>query len=312
MIDYIPLNYDQLNLVQGGYTPSCIKGRNNKAFSFWCRSLFQRACSVIDFQLPDEWQGDIKDFFYYIMIKFGYCAVWDDPELGKVFNPCGLSGFDFYYRPTRCIIANPALKASIDRTIGDNMEVLKISPDYAGIWDVISYYAEKMALLDNAINISLINNKYSFMLAAKNKAAGEALKKMLDKINQGDPAVIFDRKLADDPASKSEPWQFWNRGNLKESYLTTDQLRDFRTILNDFDNEIGIPTIPVEKKERMITDEANSRKADTMSRCRLWVETFNSSAKAVNDAFGLNLKATLNYEERSAEDGNAVNTDRTV
>lgn len=34
MIDYIPLNYDQLNLVQGGYTPSCIKGRNNKAFSF--------------------------------------------------------------------------------------------------------------------------------------------------------------------------------------------------------------------------------------------------------------------------------------
>ena len=312
MIDYIPLNYDQLNLVQGGFTPSCIKGKNNAAYRFWLRSLYQRACSVIDFALPDAWQGDVKDFFYYIMIKFGYSAVWDDPDLGTVFNPCALSGFDFYYRPTRCIIANPALKSSIDRNIGDNMEVLKLSPDYAGIWDILSYYAEKLALLDNAINISLINNKYSFMLAAKNKAAGEALKKMLDKINQGDPAVIFDRKLADDPASKSEPWQFWNRGNLKESYLTTDQLRDFRTILNDFDNEIGIPTIPVEKKERMITDEANSRKADSMSRCRLWVETFNSSAKAVNDAFGLNLKATLNYERSGEDVTDAIDLDRSV
>ena len=31
-----------------------------------------------------------------------------------------------------------------------------------------------------------------------------------------------------------------------------DKLRDIQTVLNSFDNEIGIPTVPYEKKERMV------------------------------------------------------------
>lgn len=313
MRNYTPLNYEQLNLIQGGYTPSCIKPYNNKAFSFWERALFQRACSVIDFKLPNEWKGSIRDLFYYIMFKMGYCAVFNNEDLGTVFTWASLTGFDFWYRPTNAIIANPALKSSLDLKIGTDTAILKLTPDYMGVWDIISYYAEKLALLDNAINISLINNKYAFMLGAKNKAAGEALKKMLDKINEGQPAVIFDQKLANDPNDKSEPWQFWDRGNLKEKYLTTDQLRDFQTILNDFDNEIGIPSLgSVEKKERMITDEATMRTNDALSRSTIWLDTFNSSAEDVNALFGLNISATLNYKKGDLNNAEQIDVDRAV
>ena len=144
--------------------------------------------------------------------------------------------------------------------------------------------------------MSLINNKYAFMLGAKNKAAGEALKKMLDKINSGEPAVIYDKQLKNDPTDKSEPWQFWERGNLKESYLTTEQLADFRTIMNNFDSEIGITTLPVEKKERMITDEARSNMIDSVSRSEIWLETFNESAIAVNKMFNTNIKASRRFD----------------
>lgn len=298
MNGYIPFNAEQINMVQGGYTPSCIKAFNNKAFAFWQRALFQRAGSVVDFNIPDEWAGTVKDFFYYIMFRFGFCAVYKDDKRGLVFQPASLTGFDFYYQPTDAIIANPAYKGSLELKIGEKCEILKLTPDFMGVWDIISYYAEKLALLDNAINISLINNKYAFMLGAKNKAAGEALKKMLDKINEGEPAVIFDRKLANDPNDKSEPWQFWNRGNMKESYLTTDQLRDFSTVISNFDSEIGIPNLgATEKKERMITDEANARKADAISRSQLWIQTFNESAALVNKMFGTTISAKHNFEE---------------
>ena len=150
------------------------------------------------------------------------------------------------------------------------------------------------------------------MLAAKNKSAGEAFKKMLDLVNEGEPAVVFDRKLANDPNDKSEPWQFWNRGNLKESYLTSDQLRDFNTILNNFDCEIGIPVLPEEKKERMISDEATMRSNDAMSRCGIWLDTFNSSAIEVNKMFGLTIKASLNYKKGEPEDAEQIDTDRNV
>ena len=67
------------------------------------------------------------------------------------------------------------------------------------------------------------------------------------------------------------------------------QLEDFRTILHNFDTEIGIPTLPVEKKERMITDEANSLRVDAISRSEVWLNTFNESAFAVNKRFNLNI-----------------------
>lgn len=312
MRNYIPLNYEQLNLIQGGYTPSCIKPYNNKAFMFWERALFQRACSVIDFKLPEDWNGSIRDLFYFIMFKMGFAVIFNDEDLGKVFTWGSLSGFDFWYRPTNAIIANPALKRSLDLKIGEDCAIVKLTPDYMGVWDIISYFAEKLALLDNAVNISLINNKYAFMLGAKNKAAGEALKKMLDKINEGQPAVIFDQKLANDPNDKTEPWQFWDRGNLKEKYLTSDQLRDFQTILNNFDCEIGIPTLPEAKKERMITDEANMRSNDAVSRSTIWLDTFNSSAKEANKLFGLNISAALNYRKEIVNNAEQTNIDRTV
>ena len=308
---YTPLNFPELNMIEGTYTPSCVKSMNNAAFMYWERALFQRACSVIDFKLPDNWRGGVRDFFYYVMFKVGFCSVFDDKKFGKIFQPASLTGYDVFYQPTDAIIANPAFRSK-KLKIGTECAILKLTPDYMGVWDIITYYAQKLALLDNAINISLINNKYGFMLFAKNKAASEAFKKALDQLNEGIPAIVMDRKVANDPNDKSEPWQFWNRGNLKESYLTSDQLRDFHTILNDFDCEIGIPVLPEEKKERMITDEATMRVNDAMSRSGIWLDTFNSSAEIANKLFGLDIKASLNYKKGEPEDAEQTDIDRDV
>lgn len=304
---YTPFNYDQINFMAGTYTPSCVKAYNNKTFAFWERALFQRALSVLDFNLPDTWTGSIKDFFLYVMFRGGFGAVFDTPEYGLLFQPASLTGLDVWYRPTRAVISNKAFRNSLDLEIGKDCEILKLTPDYMGIWDIISYYAEKLSILDNAINISLINLKAAFLLGAKNKAAGEALKKMLDKVNEGEPAVICDQRIANDQQDKSEPFQVFDLGNLKEKYLTTDQLADFRTLLHNFDTEIGIPTLPIEKKERMITDEATSLQLDAESRSEIWLNTFNESAKAVNEHFGTSFRATRRTQEGGENEQREIN-----
>ena len=311
---YAPLNYDQINAIEGTYTPSMVKSFNNKVFMLWERALFQRAASVIDFNgLPEQWEGAVKDFFIYCLYKFGYVGVFDSPEFGLIFQPGTLSGYNIYYQPVEFLVNNPHIKLDENKyIIGDTCELIKLTPDYCGIWDIINYYAEKLATLDNAINMSLINNKYAFMLAAKNKAAGEAFKKMLDKVNAGEPAVIYDTKLLDDTRDKSEPWQFWNRDHLKENYLTTMQLADFNTLMHNFDKEIGIPTIPVEKKERMITDEAQSTVIDAISRSEIWLSTLDSSLKIVNNKFGLNITAERHYKEEVSIDAVENNTQSDV
>lgn len=293
---YTPLNYQQVNIAAGSYTPSSVKSYNNKTFAFWERALFQRAQSVLDFTVPKEWDGKVKDFFLYCLFKYGFIAISENDKFGQFFQPCTLSGFDFYYQPTKAIIANPMYSAELE--IGKEVELLKLTPDYMGAWDIIWYYAEKLSILDNAINMSLINNKFAFFLGARNKGAGQALKKMLDLVNQGEPAVVYDMKLLNDPTDKEMPFQQWQRDNLKNSYLTTDQLMDFQTLLNNFDAEIGIPTIPYQKKERMVTDEANARAYDAKARSITWFNTLTSSIEEIKKLYpSLDLSVVLHYDE---------------
>lgn len=310
---YFPFNYNKINVAAGTYNPSPVKAYNNETFDFWERALFQRALSVLEITLPEEWKGYIKDFFNYVFFRFGFVAVFDMDKYGKIFQPASLSGIDLWYGPTKAIVANPAF-GSKELEIGKDCEILKLTPDYLGIWDIISYYAEKLSTLDNAINMSLINNKYAFMLAAKNKSAAEALKKMIDKINKGEPAVIVDVSIKNDPTDKTEPWQIIDRGNLKDSYLTTQQLEDFRTLLYNFDAEIGIPTLRSEKKERMITDEAIGLQRDAVSRSEIWIDTINDSAKAVNAMFGLNISAKRKQIPEGGEENELeqADNDRTL
>ena len=311
---YAPLNFNQINAIEGTYTPSMVKSFNNKVFMLWERALFQRAASVIDFNdFPEQWEGAVKDFFIYCLYKFGFVGVMETTEYGLIFQPGTLQDFNLYYQPVIFRIANPHIKIeNSEFKIGETCELIKLTPDYFGIWDIINYYAEKLATLDNAINMSLINNKFAFMLAAKNKQASEAFKKMIDKVNGGEPAVIFDQKLLNDQQDKTEPWQLWSRDHMKENYITTMQLEDFNTLLHNFDKEIGIPTLPVEKKERMITDEAQSTAIDAISRSEIWLKTLNSSLEIVNAKYGLNIKAERHYKEGVSQDAEQNNIDRNV
>lgn len=292
---YIPMNYEKVNNINSLYIPSNVKYLNSQVFNFWQRSLFQRAVSVIDIKVPEEWDGSIKDFLYYCLFRFGSVAVFDRPETGLAFNPGTLKGYNFYYQPTNYLIANPALDGSLDLVIGEDCEIIKLTPDYMGIWDIITYYSEKLSMLDSAINMSITNSKLAWILGARNKSIAQTIKKIFDKVNRGDPLVIYDAKMQDDPQTKKEPWQFLDRQGLKNSYITTDQLQDFQTILNNFDCEIGIPTIPYQKKERLVTSEADSRIIDSTSRSIVWKNTLDESFKLVNKHFGLDLSCELRF-----------------
>ena len=315
---YTPLNYEQINIVEGMYSPSMVKSINNQTFAYWQRSLFQRSCSIMDFELPQEWQGTTRDFFYYCLFRFGYIGIFKTDDYGFTFQPGGLYGFDWYYQPTEFILANPKLDGrfligrDVDPEKGNEYlgrcEILKLTPDYRGIWDIITYYAEKLSALDNAINMSIVNNKFGFVLSAKTKAMAESLKKALDLINKGEPAVVLDYLTHDDTKDKNEPWHMIERPNLNTSYITDRQLMDFQTILSNFDAEIGIPTLPyTNKRERMVSDEATMKSVDGAARALVWNETIQASLKVINSTFGSSIKCTFRYDPEKMQEGG--NTD---
>lgn len=294
---YTPLNYQNINMIEGSYSPSMVKSTNNMTFAFWERALFQRATSIVEFDLPEDWQGDTRDFFYYCLFRFGFLGIFDSKEHGFTFQPGTLSGQGWYYQFTKFMISNPMLETDAsEMEIGKDCEILKLTPDYMGIWDIISYHAQKLASLDTSIDMSIVNSRISRILGAKTKAAAEALKKVMDMISRGEPTVIYDYLLANDMKDKESPFQVFESSNLRaEVGILSEQMQNFQSLLNRFDAEIGIPVTPYQKAERMVSSEATMRVMDGTSRSETWKQTIDSSLKIVNQHYGSIYEIKANW-----------------
>ena len=310
---YVPFSNEEIDDLNAHYSPSMVKAYNNQTFNYWQRSLYQRVCSRIQTTLPDNWEGSRRDYLLYCLLSRGYVFVSKSDKLGFWFQRGALSGFDFYYQPTNFILANARAKDvgidKMDFELHKDGELLKFMPDYRGIFDIIYYYAEKLASLDNAINMSIINTKFAFVLGAKNKACAEAFKKLFDKINKGEPLVIYDKALMNDPKDDKEPWQFLQIQKLKENYITDQQLQDFATILNNFDSEIGICTLPYTKAERFVSAEANARQVDSQARINVAIECLKSSIKDIKKLYP---DITLDFNLREEDTSNGYNDNEFV
>lgn len=308
----IPFTYTDINLTAGFYKPSTQKSYNNESFEYWARALYERAAYAIKLTLPEEWDEDLRGVFIWWLFIEGYLGIFRDPDLGLIFQPGHYYGHDAYYQPTNFIITNPYFpeESSRDLRIGEDLALIRLTPDMRGVGDIIARYAVKLANLDLSVDMSIINNRFARIMGARNMAAANTLKKILDKVNSGQPAVIYDEKLTDDRTDKAAPFQEFGIENLKNNYITDLQLRDMQTILNDFDNEIGIPTVPYQKQERMVDYEARSREFESQARVTVWIETLNGCFRKANRMFGIDLKAELR-QEGGAENG-IVYDDNTV
>lgn len=293
----LPVNYDKINFTIGTRTPNTMFMCDNATYSYWFRSLFQRALSVIRIDgMPENWGENEKDFLFWCLFMYGYVACFNSNKFGISFQPCTLSGYDFYYQFTEAIVTNPKLKVTLQ--IHRDCEILKISPDYMGISDIIDKYARRLSNMDPAIDLSIENSKYSTIWGARNKSGANFLKKVRDFIGRGEPAVIFETStlLPIDKVTKEDIVVDLSQKDIKNTYLGTQLLQDKQTVLNDFDTEIGIPTLPYQKKERMVTDEAESKQEDATSRSKVWVDTLNGCFKDINKMLGTNMRAVHNYD----------------
>ena len=300
----VPFSWEEINSLAGRYTPSPLKPYNNATFAYWKRALMDRASYVLEFNLPPEWTNDLRGLFVRWLFSVGFLGIFDDPDRGLVFQLGNLYGYDYYYRPTNMVFANPYDKTTKDLVIGKEVALIKLSPDYMGIGDIIDFYARKLSDLSLSIDMSIINTRFAKILGARNKASAEALKKILDKINQGEPAVITDIKLLDDRTDKASPFQEFGIEHLRNNYITDLQLQDMNTILNQFCVDIGIPALPYDKKERLVTDEANIKKDESNARATVWVETINDCFNEANRMFGTNMSVRLrNKQEEVSTDG---------
>lgn len=284
------------NLYSSFYQPNKVHAVDNATYQFWFRYLFKRAISVFEFQLPENWA---RNYFEYVLFGLGFGAVVQTDKFGVIFQKCGLQGLNIYHQPTNAIISNRLLRGILTPTIGLQTELIKLQPDYTSIVDIVSFYAQKIALAGEATDMNLINSKLSYVFLCKDSSTAQSMKKLYDKISEGNPAVFADKKLFDDEGNPL--WSSFAQ-DLKANYIAGELLADTRTIINDFDSFVGIPNANTTKRERMLTDEINSNNVETKTLSELWLEELKESFDKVNAMFGLDLSVKRRFQDEGDAD----------
>ena len=85
--------------------------------------------------------------------------------------------------------------------------------------------------------------------------------------------------------------------DLKQNYVAPVISQDMRSIMNEFDSFVGIPSNPESgKKERQIVDEVNANNIETDTLLDLFVESLNVGFTEANAKYGLALRASKKYD----------------
>lgn len=279
----LPGYYDTINNYNAHLTPSTVHIRNTQLAQFFKRYLLQEAMSVFEWDMPEEWD---KAYFLYVLYVIGFIGIINTDQFGVIPQHGGLGGYNVFYAPRYMIINNPLFDRSYEPVIDRDCVCLRLEPDYVGLYDLVDYYGDMMALTAETAGVNILNSKLSYVFAADNKASAESYKKLYDDLAKGDPVAVVDKELLDED------------GTLRVQLFTQDVGRNFiadklLAVLRDircmFLTDIGIPNANTQKRERLITDEVNANNGETRSKCALWLGELKKGCAKVQRMFGVNL-----------------------
>lgn len=287
----MPYSYEMINLFNSSYSPSTLHTKNTQMFTFFKKYLLEKVMSVFEFELPEMWD---RNYFLYSLFLNGYLAIVNTDKFGVICQHCGLRGYNIYYNPTHAIIVNPLLTGILEPKIGTQCSLIRLQPNYSGVSDIVNYYADNMAMTAETCEMNIMNSKLSFLFAVRGKSQAESMKKILDQVMRGELGVFYDEKLK--MGNDNIPLDFFNN-DLKKNFIAPELQDTLRRWEEMFCNEVGIPNIRSDKKERMIVDEVNSNNIECFTKAELWLETLKEGVEQTNKMFNLDLSVKLRHNQ---------------
>ena len=290
----LPVSYEKENRYNSNFHPSEIHAEKTGLTRYFEKYLLQKAISVFKFTLPEEWS---YTYFLYGLFCGGYAVITNTKQFGIVAQcppNARLYGMDLYYQPTNAIITNHLLPDINTPKLHSECEIIKLQPDYSGIMDIVSYYAELMAVASQTASVNIANSKLSYIIAVDNKSSAETFKKVTDEILSGKPAVVTGKKLFN--ADGRPLWETFAQ-NLQSNFIAPELFECIASLDADFCTEVGVPNVNIAKASGVSDAEVMSNNVDTYSKASLWLESMKSDIEKVKKLYP-ELEGKLDVEFR--------------
>lgn len=230
--------------------------------------------------LPDTIPSEMLE--YYLLCN-GSCIIAKD-DSSQLFaltgNPGGV--LDAYYRPTKYIVANPALKLTKEYVIGEDAVLMRNDTMWQGLYPLMSRYASLLA--ENVITIRSadIMLRVMAMLTAPDDKTKVAAETYLKQLEDGKFGVISENRFLDGVKMQSPPS---NNGSYLTQFIELQQY-----LKGSFYNEIGLNANFNMKREAIGEGESSLNEDSLLPLCENMLSCRQEDIKKVNEMFGLDIE----------------------
>lgn len=199
-------------------------------------------------------------------------------------SPYGLNVFS---RQSLVTITNPVI-GEFDRILyGEDANAVAVylydNLMYRTINDALDIYAEKLAMIDCALDVNIMNCKTPFIMNVADAKQAETAKLIYSNISKGEPAVFLRKNQALSDAEAGDA--IIQRLPVKENYIS-DKLQELkRGIVGEYLTYIGLNNTAYEKRERLNEAEVTSNNDEIDANVEYIKENLRRCSKNVRNMF---------------------------
>lgn len=193
----------------------------------------------------------------------------------------GLGGEpDEYYRPTTCVVSNPALKFSDTFKIGKDCVIVRNDSFLYGLIPLFSRYATAMVENDISFRMASINTRIEALLSAPDDATKKAAEKYLEDVEKGKLGVIAENAFLDGIKAQEV-------GRTMRTF--TDLIEYQQYLKASWFNEIGLNANYNMKREKLSTTESQMNNDALLPLVEDMLENRRKCLEEVNAMFGTDI-----------------------
>ena len=193
----------------------------------------------------------------------------------------GLGGEpDAYYRPTKCVVANPYLKFNKTFEIDKDCVIMRNDSLLYGLLPLFSRYATAMAENDISFRLSSVNTRIEFLLSAPDDSTKQAAEKFLKDIEEGKQGVIASNEFLEGIKAQE----------VGRSMRTFTDLIEYQQYLKaSWFNEIGLNANYNMKREKLSTTESQMNNDALLPLVEDMLEQRRLALEKINEMFGTDI-----------------------
>lgn len=207
----------------------------------------------------------------------GLAIFYQPPNLSYVcLQAQELAEYDVQHEP---LYYNAVGFGHIERVHRDNCVIIENNMLRIPTEQFIMFYVNKLYEAERTMDVNVKANKSPVIMLCDDKDVF-SLKTIFRKIDGNEPAIYADKKLNPDSMSVLD---------LKAKFLGNELMDYKRSVESELLTFLGINNTPVDKKERLITDEAESNNQLIDSFFELQFEARQRACEDINKKYGLDI-----------------------